>query len=353
MTRRPELLECRSGAERPQICVILPAYNEAQNLSPVITELADVLDQGFSSWEILVVDDGSTDGTPEVLEKLQTELPQLRAIRQRRNYGKSEALRTGFDAVDAELVALMDADGQDDPTELDKLLAKFDEGFDVVTGRRSIRRDRRLKCVTSKLYNWATSKVSGVQGRDFNSGFKLMRGDVAKSLDMYGEMHRYIPPLAEFAGYQSTEVDVNHRERLAGTSKFGRSRLWRGFFDLITVKFLTTYNARPFHLIGAAGLVCGLLGFGLLGWMGAVKLSGDAIGTRPALLIGVLLVVVSIQLTLVGLLAELMIYESRRRPSRTTTVHVPRLGRRSPTDTSEHGWVKASDATARPGETGR
>jgi glycosyltransferase involved in cell wall biosynthesis len=328
-------------ADRPQICVILPAYNEAESLPLVVGELAEVLHQRFSSWEILVVDDGSTDGTPEVLEKLRTDLPQLRTIRQRRNYGKSEALRTGFDAVDAELVALMDADGQDDPGEFDKLLMKFEEGFDIVTGRRSIRHDRPVKRFTSKLYNWATSKVSGVEGRDFNSGFKLMLGDVAKSLDMYGEMHRYIPPLAEFAGYRSAEVDVNHRERVAGASKFGRSRLWRGFFDLITVKFLTTYNARPFHLIGATGLVCGLLGFGLLAWMGVVRLSGGAIGTRPALLIGVLLVVVAVQLTLVGLLAELMIYESRRRPSRTTTVQVPRHGHRTVADASEYRWVSA------------
>jgi glycosyltransferase involved in cell wall biosynthesis len=305
--------------DRPQICVILPAYNEAENLPQVIPELAGVLDERFSRWEILVVDDGSTDNTGEVLDKLQREFPTLRTIRQRRNFGKSEALRSAFDAVDAELVALMDADGQDDPAEFDKLLARLDEGYDLVTGRRSIRQDRFVKRTTSKLYNWTTSKVSGVEGRDFNSGFKLMRGDVAKSLDMYGEMHRYIPPLAAFAGYRVTEVDVHHRDRLAGQSKFGRSRFWRGFFDLITVKFLTTYNARPFHLIGAAGIVSGLAGFALLAWMAVVKLTGGAIGTRPALLIGVLLVVVSVQLILVGLLAELMIYESRRRPSRITS----------------------------------
>jgi dolichol-phosphate mannosyltransferase len=304
-------------ADLRQICVILPAYNEAESLPTVIPELAEALDRRFARWEILVIDDGSTDGTAEILDKLKVRFPALRTIRQRRNFGKSEALRTAFDAVDAELVALMDADGQDDPDELDKLLARLDEGYDLVTGRRSIRHDRFVKRTSSKLYNWTTSKVSGVEGRDFNSGFKLMRGDVAKSLDMYGEMHRYIPPLAEFAGYRSSEVDVHHRERLAGKSKFGKSRFWRGLFDLITVKFLTTYNARPFHLIGAAGLLCGLVGLGLLTWMLVVKLSGGAIGSRPALLIGVLLVVVSVQLILVGLLAELMIYESRRRPSRT------------------------------------
>jgi glycosyltransferase involved in cell wall biosynthesis len=320
-------------AGRPEICVILPAYNEAESLPRVVPELANVLDQRFSEWEILVVDDGSTDDTAEVLDKLQTEYPTLRTIRQRRNFGKSEALRTAFDAVDSELVALMDADGQDDPAELDKLLARLDDGYDLITGRRSIRHDRFVKRTTSKLYNWTTSKVSGVEGRDFNSGFKLMRGDVAKGLDMYGEMHRYIPQLAAFAGYKTTEVDVHHRERFAGESKFGRSRFWRGFFDLITVKFLTTYNARPFHLIGAAGLVCGLIGVALLAWMAEVKLTGGAIGTRPALLTGVLLVGVSVQLMLFGLLAELMIYESRRRPSRLTSARSPSDDQRRPVGT--------------------
>jgi glycosyltransferase involved in cell wall biosynthesis len=309
--------------EQVQICVILPAYNEADCLPKVIPELADVLEQRFTTWEILVVDDGSTDDSVDVLDKLKTEYPALRTIRQRRNFGKSEALRTAFDVVDADLVGLMDADGQDDPAELDKLLARIDEGYDLVTGRRSIRHDRFVKRSTSRLYNWATSKVSGVEGRDFNSGFKLMRGDVAKSLDMYGEMHRYIPPLAAFAGYRVSEVDVDHRDRLAGDSKFGKSRFWRGFFDLITVKFLTTYNARPFHLIGAAGLVSGVAGSALLLWMLVVKLTGGAIGTRPAFLVGVFLVVVAVQVILFGLLAELLIYESRRRPSRLASTQAP------------------------------
>lgn len=303
--------------QRLQVCAILPAYNEALCLPDTVAELAETLRRQFSCWEILVIDDGSTDETTMVLERLQSKIPELRSIRQRRNFGKSEALRTAFDVVDAELIVLMDADGQDDPAELVKLHAKLDDGFDLVTGRRSIRHDRFVKRTTSKLYNWTTSKVSGVEGRDFNSGFKLMRNEVAKALDMYGEMHRYIPPLAEFAGYRSTEVEVNHRERSAGQSKFGRSRFWRGFFDLVTVKFLTTYDARPFHLIGAAGLLCGVGGSALLAWMAVIRFSGGAIGTRPALLIGVLLVVVSVQLMLVGLLAELVVKESRRRPSRS------------------------------------
>jgi len=298
--------------DRAQICVVLPAFNEAENLPAVLSELADVLNPRFERWEVLVIDDGSSDDTSAVLQDLSTSMPQLRYERLRRNYGKSEALRTAFEIVDADLVALMDADGQDNPAEFDKLIAALDGGYDLVTGRRSVRNDRFIKRNTSKLYNWTTSKVSGVEGRDFNSGFKLMRGDVVHELDMYGEMHRYIPPLAEFAGYRSTEVDVDHRERIAGKSKFGRARFWRGFFDLITVKFLTTYNARPFHLIGAAGILSGLAGTALLLWMLGLRISGEAIGSRPALIIGVLLVVVSVQLVSVGLLAELMVNINRR-----------------------------------------
>jgi glycosyltransferase involved in cell wall biosynthesis len=298
--------------ERAQICVVLPSYNEAENLPAVLKELEEVLIAKFERWEILVIDDGSTDGTPAVLEGLFADMPQLRWIRQRRNFGKSEGLRTAFEAVDADLVALMDADGQDDPREFEKLLAAIDDGYDLVTGRRSIRNDRFIKRNTSKLYNWTTSKVSGVEGRDFNSGFKLMKGEVVDALDMYGEMHRYIPPLAEWAGYRSTEVDVNHRERIAGSSKFGPARFWRGLFDLITVKFLTTYNNRPFHLIGAAGILSGVAGSALLIWMLVEKLIGNAIGARPALIAGVLLIVVSVQLISVGLLAELFVNQQRR-----------------------------------------
>ncbi|MEM9135215.1 MAG: glycosyltransferase family 2 protein [Actinomycetota bacterium] len=303
-------------SERLQISVVLPAYNEADNLKAVVIELRSVLVERFQRWQILVVDDGSTDATHRILSELQAENPELDVITQRRNFGKSEALRVAFEHVDADLVALMDADGQDDPNELHKMLAAIDEGYDLVTGRRSIRNDRFIKRTTSLLYNWCTAKVSGVDGRDFNSGFKLMRGEVAASLDMYGEMHRYIPPLAEWAGFRSVEVDVNHRERMAGESKFGAARFYRGFFDLVTVKFLTTYNSRPFHAIGAAGVAAGFFGSLLLLWMGIEKLQGNGIGTRPALTIGVLLVVVSVQLISVGLLAELFVQQTRRQRRR-------------------------------------
>jgi glycosyltransferase involved in cell wall biosynthesis len=219
----------------------------------------------------------------------------------------------GLDHVRGDLVVLMDADGQDDPTELPKLLAELDTGVDLVTGRRAVRHDRFVKRTTSRLYNGATAKVTGVPGRDFNSGFKVMRRDLADTLEMYGELHRYIPVLAVWNGFRVSEVDVAHHERLHGSSKFGRARFWRGFLDLVTVKFLTTYTARPFHLFGGLGFVIGAIGTAFLAWMLVSKAAGNAIGNRPALQLGVLLVVVGVQMVSLGLLAELVVNLRRRR----------------------------------------
>jgi len=294
------------------ITVMLPAFNEADNLSFVLREAAEVLADLTDDWTLLVIDDGSSDGTLGLIEELGSEMPELQYRRLRRNFGKSEALRVGFAVVDTDIVVLMDADGQDDPAELPRLIAALDDGHDLVTGRRSIRNDRFIKRNTSKLYNTATSKVSGVEGKDFNSGFKVMRGEVAKSLEMYGELHRYIPVLASWAGYRVTEVEVEHRARNSGSSKFGKARFWRGLLDLMTVKFITTYDTRPFHLIGSAGLIIGAVGGALLMWMGVLKILGEGIGTRPALIIGVLCAVVAVQLVSVGLLAELLVHLRRR-----------------------------------------
>ncbi len=294
-----------------ELSVLLPAYNEADNLPEVIPSIAAALDGTGRTWEIVVVDDGSTDGTRSVMSGLRS--PQVRYIRLRRNSGKSAALSMGLDHVRGDLVVLMDADGQDDPTELPKLLAELDSGVDLVTGRRAVRHDRFVKRTTSRLYNGATAKVTGVPGKDFNSGFKVMRRDLADTLEMYGELHRYIPVLAVWNGFRVSEVDVAHHERLHGSSKFGRARFWRGFLDLVTVKFLTTYTARPFHLFGGLGFVIGAIGTAFLAWMLASKVAGNAIGNRPALQLGVLLVVVGVQMVSLGLLAELVVNLRRRR----------------------------------------
>ncbi len=293
------------------ISVLMPAYDEADNLAEVVPATAAVLDRLGRSWEIVVVDDGSTDGTRSVMAGLRG--PNVRYIRLRRNSGKSAALSMGLAHVKGEHVVLMDADGQDDPEAIPALMAELDQGVDLVTGRRAVRNDRFVKRTTSKLYNGVTAKATGVPGKDFNSGLKAMTRELADSLEMYGELHRYIPVLAVWNGFKVGELDVEHHERLHGSSKFGRARFWRGFLDLVTVKFLTTYTARPFHLFGGIGFAIGAVGSALLLWMLASKVTGHDIGQRPALQLGVLLVVVAVQMLSLGLLGELMVNLRRRR----------------------------------------
>jgi glycosyltransferase involved in cell wall biosynthesis len=271
-----------------------------------------VLRRADLTYEIVVVDDGSTDGTRELLRKC--EVPGLIGIRLRRNAGKSAALSAGLARASGEDIVLMDADGQDDPQEIPRLLDALhaDDELALVTGRRAVRHDRFVKRMTSRVYNRVTSMVTGVSGRDFNSGLKVMRRELAVNLELYGELHRYIPVLAQWRGFRVDEIDVEHHSRRHGESKFGRARFWRGFLDLITVKFLTTYTRRPFHLFGGIGILMGLVGAGLLGWMLFERLSGHQIGTRPALLAGVLLVVVGVQMVMLGLLAELHVHLRQR-----------------------------------------
>jgi dolichol-phosphate mannosyltransferase len=298
---------------RLDLSVVLPAYNESPNLEVVLEEISQVLDASELSYELLVVDDGSSDDSVAVLQKCSRRFPRLRWAHFRRNAGKSEALQAGFELIQGRVVVLMDADGQDDPAAIPALLDALADGLDLATGRRAIRNDRLIKRTTSKFYNWMTSKITGVPGKDFNSGLKVMRREVVEELDLYGELHRYIPVLAAASGFRVGEVDVPHRPRLHGTTKFGRARFWRGFFDLITVKFLTTYRTRPFHILGGIGLGCAVAGGGLLTWMLIDKLQGHGIGTRPALTAGVLLVLVGLQLASLGLLAELIVYRTRTR----------------------------------------
>lgn len=295
-----------------EVSVVLPAYNEAENLGEVIPGIAAVLDEAVATWEIVVVDDGSTDGTRTVMSGLRD--GRVRYVRLRRNAGKSAALSVGLAAARGERIVLMDADGQDDPRAVPAMLDLLDGGgVDLVTGRRAVRNDRFVKRNTSKIYNGVTARVTGVPGKDFNSGLKAMTRELADSLEMYGELHRYIPVLAVWSGFKVTELDVEHHERLHGTSKFGRARFWRGFLDLVTVKFLTTYTARPFHLFGGIGFIIGSIGSALLLWMlGSKVIQGHDIGTRPALLLGVLLIVVAVQMLSLGLLGELMVNLRRR-----------------------------------------
>ncbi len=291
--------------------MVIPAFDEAESLPSLLPRVGRSLARIEGSHEVIVVDDGSKDGTAAAVEALGLEW--VRVVRLRVNRGKSEALRVGLGLTSGSVVALIDADGQDEPDEIPTLVAALDaHDVDLVTGRRATRNDRAAKRVPSRLYNAATARVTGVAGRDFNSGLKVMRSEVAESLDLYGELHRYIPVLASWAGFRTTELDVVHHPRQAGRSKFGRERFWRGFLDLVTVKFLTTYTARPFHLFGGLASILAVAGGSLLGWMLALRLAGERVGDRPALIAGVLLVVVAVQLASLGLMAELMVHLRRR-----------------------------------------
>jgi glycosyltransferase involved in cell wall biosynthesis len=295
------------------VSVVIPAYNEAACLAEVVPRTLTVLEALPGDHEVLVVDDGSTDGTAELIEQFGAGRPEVRLLRLRRNFGKSAALQAGFDNSAGQFIVLIDGDGQDQPEEIPKLLAALEEGLDLVTGRRIDRQDHFVKRLTSRLYNWVTSMVTGVRGEDYNSGLKAMKRSVISPLVLYGELHRYIPILAQWAGFRVGEVPTEHRPRLHGRSKFGRARFWRGFLDLLTVKFITTYTVRPFHLFGGVGLAFGFIGAALLAWMLVVKLMGESIGHRPALLTGVLFVVVGVQLMTLGLIAELIVYFRRDR----------------------------------------
>jgi glycosyltransferase involved in cell wall biosynthesis len=288
--------------------LVIPALNEADNLVETIPAAIAVLEEMGIDYEVLVIDDGSTDGTRQVMRQLCSAFPHLRSVSLRRNTGKASALTIGFDLAKYDVFVMMDADGQDEPREIPALTAKLDEGFDLVTGRRATRQDRFLKRHTSQLYNATTSWVSGVPGRDFNSGLKVFRREVAESVDIYGELHRYLPVLAAWSGFSVTEVEVEHHPRLHGKTKYGIARFWRGFFDLGTVKFITSYNRRPFHLFGGAGVFSALIGSGLLIWMFVRHVMGLPVGTHPALITGVLFEVVAVQLLSFGLLGELLVY---------------------------------------------
>ena len=293
--------------------VVVPALDEADNLRELVPRIVTEVEAYSPEGRVLVVDDGSTDDTGKVMAALMADHPCVEVEAFRHNHGKAAALQVGFRrAVDggARTVVMMDADGQDDPRELGRLLERLEDGADLVTGARLDRQDRFVKRTTSKLYNRTTSVLSGAPGRDFNSGLKAMRAEVAADVSpmLYGEMHRYLTVIAHGLGHRVAEIPVAHHERVHGSSKYGLNRFWRGLADLVTVRFLLNYENRPSHLFGGIGAVSLLLGLLTLGYLTIVKLGGDPIGDRPLLIAGVLMVMVGVQLTLFGLLAELIVH---------------------------------------------
>lgn len=294
------------------LSVVLPAFNEAENLPAVLAELIPVLEAMEHSYEVVVVDDGSTDATSHVLSELEAEYPRCRGIHCGTHQGKSAALAAGFAATSGHTVVMMDADGQDDPTGIPRLLNLLDGEVGLVSGRRVVRHDRWVKRGTSRLYNWVTARVSGIEGRDFNCGLKVMKRELVERIDLYGELHRYLPILAHGQGFKTAEVEVTHRARLHGQSKYGIARFWRGMFDLLTVLFLVRYGRRPLHLFAGMAAGAALVGSGLLVWMLARAIAGEPTAGQPALLVGVALELCAVLLMGFGLLAELVVNATRR-----------------------------------------
>ncbi len=276
-------------------------------------ELQAALEPLGQPWEAVFVDDGSTDGSFAALTRLHSAHGNVRVVRLRRNFGKAAALAAGFAQAEGDVVVTIDADLQDDPAEIPRLLAKLDEGFDLVSGWKAHRRDPLTRRALSRIFNWVTGRVSGVRLHDLNCGLKAYRAEVVQGLRLYGELHRFIPVLAHYRGHRIAELPVNHRPREHGRSRYGLERYLRGFLDLLTVSFIGRYRYRPLHLFGGLGLALGTLGFAVLVYLTVVKLGGHAIGQRPLLILGVLLVVVGLQFFSLGLISELITSQHEER----------------------------------------
>jgi glycosyltransferase involved in cell wall biosynthesis len=295
------------------ISVVVPVHNEEETLGRLYEELGAALDPLQRPWEVVFVDDGSTDGSFAALTRLHASVENVKVVRLRRNFGKSAALAAGFAKASGDIVVTIDADLQDDASEIPRLLAKLDEGFDLVSGWKTRRRDPISRRVFSRIFNSVASRVSGVRLHDMNCGLKAYRAEVVQGLRIYGELHRFIPILAHYRGYRIAELPVHHRPRQHGRSRYGIERYLRGFLDLLTVSFIGRYRQRPLHLFGGLGLLLSTLGVGILFYLTVVKALGHAIGGRPLLLLGVLLVVVGLQFFSLGLISEMILSQHEER----------------------------------------
>jgi glycosyltransferase involved in cell wall biosynthesis len=306
------------------ISVVVPLHNEERSIALLHEELQASLDPLGETWEAVYVDDGSTDGSFAALTRLHAREDNVRVVRLRRNFGKAAALAAGFAQAAGDHVVTIDGDLQDDPSEIPRLLAKLEEGFDLVTGWKTRRRDPLSRRIPSKLFNRVAGWMSGLHLHDMNCGLKAYRAEVVRSLVLYGELHRFIPVLAHEQGYRVAELPVNHRPREHGRSRYGLERYLRGFLDLLTVSFMGRYRHRPLHLFGGLGLLLGGAGTVLLVYLTIVKLMGHAIGQRPLLTLGVLLVVVGMQFFTLGLISEMITshHEERAVAREQRDVHV-------------------------------
>jgi glycosyltransferase involved in cell wall biosynthesis len=291
---------------RRTLSVVVPLLNEEATLAQLYREIQEALAPTALEWEVVFVDDGSTDGSYRELVLLHGAHLNVRVVRLRRNFGKAAALAAGIEVATGDVIVTMDADLQDDAAEIPSLVAKLDEGFDVVSGWKCDRHDPFVRRFVSRIYNTATRLATGVKLHDMNCGLKAYRAEVFEHVHLYGERHRFVPVLAHHLGFSVTELPVNHRSRTNGRSRFGIERYLRAPFDLLTIVFMGRYRHRPLHLFGGVGVTASIAGVAILAYLTVVKIGGAGIGSRPLLLLGVLLVVVGIQFLSLGLIGEML-----------------------------------------------
>jgi len=298
--------------EKRSISVIIPAFNEEKSISTLYNNLKKVLASLNTKYEIIFVDDGSTDNSLTSLKTLSSKDSSVKIISFLRNFGKTSALSAGFKKAQGDLVFTMDADLQDDPEDIPEFIKELNKGYDVVSGWRAARKSPAARKLHSKCYNKMTSLLTGVKIHDFNSGFKVYKNGVVKNFRMHGDMHRYLPVLAKINGFKVGEIKVRHKPRLYGKSKYGSSRLLKGFFDLVSVKFLMSYTKRPMHFFGKLGLFIGAVGvlFGL--FMVKLWFQGIGIIEKPLLLLSILLMVIGAQFFSLGLMGDMITSNARK-----------------------------------------
>ncbi|MGD8394432.1 MAG: glycosyltransferase family 2 protein [Candidatus Eiseniibacteriota bacterium] len=316
-TRQPE--HCDGQGATLDLSVVLPVHNEVESLETLHRQLSEVLVEYRRSYEILFIDDGSSDSSFEVLRGIQARDPHVRVVRLRRNFGQTAAMSAGFRYASGRAVLPMDADLQNDPADIPRLIAKLDEGYDVVSGWRIDRQDGMLsRRLPSMIANWLIGRVTGVRLHDYGCSLKAYRAEIVKNVHLYGEMHRFIPALASWLGARTVEIPVQHHARRFGKTKYGISRTFRVILDLITVKFLLSFSTQPLHIFGAWGGLSFFAGSAICVYLAILRLFFEqGLANRPLLLLGVLLVFTGIQFISMGLLAEMLArtyHESQDKP---------------------------------------
>ncbi len=302
-----------------RVSFVIPTLDESESIQKLLAQISRVCEQQAIDRQVIFVDDGSTDSTWQVLESMVQSDDRSEAIRFRRNFGKAAALAAGFDAARGEVVITMDADLQDDPNEIPRFLERIDDGLDVVSGWKRVRHDPWHKVLPSRVFNWLVSRLTGVQLHDHNCGFKAYRREIFDEVKLYGELHRFVPVLAASRGWKVGEIEVEHRAREFGRSKYGVSRIIKGFLDLMTIYFLTGFGRRPLHLVGSLGLICFAIGGIGISYLTIMWVLTRLIAQWEDLHLHssaifyycILAVLLGAQMLLAGLLAELMVSLSR------------------------------------------